>query len=424
MPKKVTKTKKSAKKPETKKAHVVKKVNPKLLPEVNIGALGHVDHGKSTLVEAIAGKWPAMHSEELKRGITIRLGYADATIYKCDKCGKLMTLDKCLSCMSGCSPVRTISFVDAPGHETLMATVLAGASLMDGAILVIAANEPCPQPQTQEHLMTLNIAGIKNIIIVQTKIDLVPKEKVLENYAQIKKFLKGSIAENAPIIPVASQKKVNIDALLQAIEEKIPTPDRDQGDPKMFVVRSFDVNKPGTSIEKLMGGVIGGSLVRGTFKQGDEVEIRPGVKKGNRWVPLITKITGLKKSKYILKESGPGGLLGLMTDLDPSLSKSDMLGGNVVGLKGKLPESCLTVKLKPTLFENLVGKGGKIMPIKDGELIMINIGTSRTVGIAKKSKKLYEFALKLPAVCEAGENAVLSRLMADRWRLIGYGKVE
>jgi len=140
------------------------KIDDRLIPEVNIGTLGHVDHGKSTLVQALTGKWTSVHSEELKRGITIKLGYADATVYKCSKCNMLCTSESCPKCFEKCEPIRTLSFVDAPGHETLMATVLSGTSLMDGILFVIAANEKCPQPQTREHLTALEVVGIKNVI--------------------------------------------------------------------------------------------------------------------------------------------------------------------------------------------------------------------------------------------------------------------
>jgi translation initiation factor 2 subunit 3 len=412
-------------KPKKEKIEKSKKVDPRLVPEINIGTLGHVDHGKSTLVEAIAGKWPASHSEELKRGITIKLGYADATIYKCEKCKGLMTADKCMKCMEGCDPVRTVSFVDSPGHETLMATVLAGASLMDGAILIIAANEPCPQPQTYEHLMTLQIAGIKNIIIVQTKIDVVSKEEVLKNYQQIKNFIKGTIAESAPIIPVSSQKKLNIDAVLGAMEEIIPTPTRETGDPKMLIVRSFDVNKPGIDVDKLVGGVLGGAIVEGEMKIGDEIEIRPGIRRGNKWIPLITNVTGLKKSKYNLDKAGSGGLVGVMTGIDPSLSKADSLSGNVIGLKGKLPETSDKISMKVKLFDTFIGKSDKIMPVKSGEMLMINVGTGRTIGTVNDNKKgMVSVDLKLPIVSEKGDTVAISRRVSDRWRLIGQGEIQ
>ncbi|HEX7627768.1 MAG TPA: translation initiation factor IF-2 subunit gamma, partial [Candidatus Methanoperedens sp.] len=169
-------------------------------PVVNIGIVGHVDHGKTTLVKALSGTWTDRHSEEIKRGISIRLGYADIVLRKCPDCAEpesFTVKEVCDKCGAKTDVLRSISFVDSPGHETLMATMLSGAALMDGALLVIAANENCPQPQTKEHLMALNILGIKNIIIIQNKIDIVPREKVLENFNQIKAFVKGTVAENA-----------------------------------------------------------------------------------------------------------------------------------------------------------------------------------------------------------------------------------
>ncbi|HDH28209.1 MAG TPA: translation initiation factor IF-2 subunit gamma, partial [Euryarchaeota archaeon] len=122
--------------------------------------VGHVDHGKTTLTQALSGVWTDVHSEELKRGISIRLGYADATFRKCPKCDEptcYTTEKKCPVDGSKTEVLRTVSFVDSPGHETLMATMLSGGALMDGAVLVIAANESCPQPQTKEHLMALDV---------------------------------------------------------------------------------------------------------------------------------------------------------------------------------------------------------------------------------------------------------------------------
>src|SRR5256712_795046 len=152
-------------------------------PEVNIGVVGHVDHGKSTLTERLTGERTDRHSEEIKRGISIRLGYADMAIYKCRKCDE----PTCYSNQELCKIhnvkgelQRIVSFVDSPGHETLMATMLSGAAIMDGALLVIAANEDCPQPQTKEHLMALGIIGVDKIVIVQNKIDIVDPKQVGE----------------------------------------------------------------------------------------------------------------------------------------------------------------------------------------------------------------------------------------------------
>ena len=247
-------------------------------PEVNVGTIGHVDHGKTTLVQALTGTWASRHSEELKRGITIKLGYADMPIYKCPKCQPPNNYSHkpiCEKCNSPAEFVRAISFVDAPGHEALMATMLSGAAIMDGAILVIAADEPCPQPQTREHLAAAEVSGIKNLIIVQNKIDIVDEKRALESYKEIKNFIKGTVAEKAPIIPISAQRGINIDVLLTAIETIIPTPKRDETKPPlMYVIRSFDVNKPGNIIEDLEGGIIGGTIAQGKFVVGEEIEIR------------------------------------------------------------------------------------------------------------------------------------------------------
>ena len=204
------------------------------LPELNVGVVGHIDHGKTTLLSRLTGKFADTHSEELKRGITIKLGYAELIIYKD---GEKYTHEK-----RG-TPQRYISFIDAPGHEMLMATMLSGAAIIDSAILVIAANEGI-KPQTKEHFMALQAKGIKNIIIVQNKIDLVTKEQALKNYKIIKEFIKGTIAENSPIIPISAQQNVNIDKLLEALNN-LPIPERDETKTPVFLIaRSLDINKP------------------------------------------------------------------------------------------------------------------------------------------------------------------------------------
>lgn len=400
------------------------------MPEVNIGMVGHVDHGKTTLTEALTGVWTDTHSEEIKRGISIRLGYADVTFYKCPKCKEpecYGTSKKCIKCFSECKPLRTVSFVDAPGHETLMATVLSGAALMNGALLLIAANESCPQPQTREHLMVLNIVGIKNIVVVQNKIDLVTQEQAMKNYEQIKEFLKGSIAENSPIIPVSAQQRINIDVLIKAIEDQIPTPDYDlKKDPKMLIARSFDVNKPGTPIEKLKGGIVGGSLVQGKLKIGDEVEIRPGIKIKEKFTPVTTRVTGLQKSRADLEEITPGGLAGVSTELDPYITKSDSLAGSVLGLAGKLPPVFSEISLKVNLLDRVVGfkETIKVETIKTGVPLMLSIGTNRTVGVTTYSKKdTIQVKLKLPICADKGEKASISSQFSGGWRLIGYGEI-
>ena len=405
-------------------------------PEVNIGVVGHVDHGKTTLVQALTGIWTMKHSEEIKRGMTIKLGYADGDVWECMGCEGISRYspEPVCECDPQASPVlrRSLSYVDAPGHEILMATMLSGAALMDGAILVIAANEPCPQPQTREHLVALEIIGIKNIVIVQNKVDVVSPERARESFKEIKSFVRDTIAEEAPIIPVSALKRANIDAVLAAIEEYIPTPEKDTSkDPLMFVARSFDVNKPGTPPEKLVGGVIGGSLIQGSIRVGDEIEISPGLQvKGPggsiRYEPLHTTVESLRFGNLEVEEAKPGGLVAIGTALDPSLTKSDNLVGNVVGRPGRLPPYTNSISVEYSLLERVVGlkEGVKVEPLKRGELLMLTIGTATTLGISTGVKSdVVELSLRRPVVAWEGARIAFSRRIHGRWRLIGWGKI-
>ena len=307
-----------------------------------------------------------------------------------------------------------------------MATVLSGVSIVDGALLVIAANEECPQPQTAEHLSVLDISGIRKIVVVQNKIDLVTQEKAMENYQQIKNFLKGSVAENAPIVPVSAQQKVNIDLLIDTINQVIPTPQRDPTkDPKMLVARSFDINKPGTDIPKLSGGILGGSLVQGELKTGDEIEIRPGIDVKGKYEPIKTKIIALNKGGKLLEKAGPGGLLGIQTELDPFLTKADMLSGNVIGHVGKLPPVLDNMVLKTNILKRIVGSKDElnISPIIPEESLMLTVGTSRTVGVVYSVKNKTDVDLKLPVCADKGDRVAISRQINGRWRLIGWGEI-
>ncbi len=399
-------------------------------PEVSIGMVGHVDSGKTTVTHMLTGKWTDTHSEEIKRGITIRLGYADAVFYKCEKCGKYLNKPVC-DCKSKAKPIRKISIVDAPGHETLMATMLSGSAIIDGAILVIAANEHCPQPQTKEHLMALDIIGLKNIIIVQNKIDIVDEQQIKKNYEEIKQFVKGTIAENAPIIPLSAQHKANIECLIETIEQVIKTPKRDLSrDPLFFIARSFDVNKPGEKIENLMGGILGGSLKQGKLKVGDSIEIKPGrkIEKEGKviWLPIKTKILSLKTGGESVNELLPGGNAAVLTSLDPSFVKADSLTGNVLGLDGKLPEVWSKLKMKVHLLKRSVGtkEEMQVEPVKKLEPLMININAATTVGVVTEiHKDIADIVLKTSVCCDKSSRITVSRRYGTRWHLIGWAEI-
>jgi len=271
--------------------------------------------------------------------------------------------------------------------------------------------------------------GLKKIIIVQNKIDIVSKERALESYKEIKEFVKGTIYENAVIVPISAQQGANVDVLIETIEKHIPTPERKlDKDPLMFIARSFDINKPGSNPLKMVGGVLGGALFRGKFAVGDEIEIKPGMvyqeRNQQKWKSITAKITGLKTGNESVKQVVPGGSIGVLTGLDPSIVKSDSLTGNVAGRVGKLPLVLNEFKLEVHLLDRVVGSKEdlEVKPIKLHETLMLNVNSAATVGVVMNiKKKLVVCALKRPICVGYGARITISRLIGQRFRLIGYG---
>ncbi|MBI3842472.1 MAG: translation initiation factor IF-2 subunit gamma, partial [Thaumarchaeota archaeon] len=320
-------------------------------------------------------------------------------------------------------------FVDSPGHESLMANMLSGSALIDGAVLVIAANEKVPQPQTKEHLLALQTLGIQQIVLAQNKADLVSYEDALSNYNDIVKFVKGTNAAKAPIIPISAQSKLNMDALIGAIESTIPTPKRDESKTiVMHVLRSFDVNKPGTKIKNIKGGVIGGSIIQGILRVGDEIEIKPGLanEKNGKYEPIITEVSSLGTGAGLVDEVKPGGLVAIGTKLDPSMTRSDSLIGSVVGKPQTLPENSYNATIEVNLFDTAVGSMEeiKVSSIQMGESLRLSIGTAPVLSkVTSVRGEKVEVQFRRP-VCLFEKNRVaISRRIVERWRLIGAGVV-
>ncbi|MEM4366875.1 MAG: translation initiation factor IF-2 subunit gamma [Candidatus Anstonellales archaeon] len=383
--------------------------------EINVGILGHVDHGKTTLVEALTGKWTDTHSEEMKRGISIKLGYATFESHYCEACNAWSVKPKCPKCKKKLEPKRRISLLDSPGHEALMTTAISGSALMDGVLFLISANEKCPQPQTIEHMLILKVMGIRNVVVVQTKLDLVSKERAYESYREIKNFLSEN-GVDAPIVPVAAIHKINIDKLVEAIESNIKTPKRDiNAPPKMFIVRSFDVNKPGTPPEKLVGGVIGGSLARGVLRKGDIV-------KSSGHIVKRFRITSLAEENERLEEATPGGLIAVGTELDPAITKKDKMVGIVIGRDGEIEDPVDLLKVKVHMLDRKDFENKGLTP---SEQVVVSVNTATTIGFVDKIKKhSAEIRLKYPVWVEKGNKVAISRKIGHMWRLSAYAVVE
>ena len=415
---------------------------------INIGTIGHVAHGKSTLVKAISGVHTVRFKNEMERNITIKLGYANAKIYKCTTPGREHPGHYCSKGSAHVdefddaegfhwSLVRHVSFVDCPGHDILMATMLNGAAVMDAALLLVAGNEPCPQPQTSEHLAAVEIMRLGHIIILQNKIDLVKEDQAKMQHQQIRDFVAGTVADGAPILPISAQLGFNIDVVCEYIVNRVPVPIRDfTSTPRMIVIRSFDVNKPGEDVVNLKGGVAGGSILQGVLKIGDQIEVRPGIVSKDRTghvrcSPIFATIVTLCTEANDLKFAVPGGLIGVGTKIDPTLTRSDRLVGQVLGLKGQLPEVFLEIEISYYLLRRLLGvktaegsRAAKVQKLTKGEILRVNIGSTSTGGkVTAVVRDLAKLTLTTPVCTQENEKIALSRRVDKHWRLIGWGQI-
>jgi len=433
----------------------VSKLTP-LTPEVisrqatmNVGTIGHVAHGKSTVVKGLSGVHTVKFKAEKERNITIKLGYANAKIYKCDD--PEVERPSCYTSFGSSTPdsvphpekgnwrlVRHVSFVDCPGHDILMATMLNGAAVMDAALLLIAGNESCPQPQTSEHLAAVEIMRLKHIIILQNKVELIKEQQALAQYDEIKKFVAGTAADSSPIIPISAVLKYNVDIVCEYLCTQVPIPPRDfSSNPLMIIIRSFDVNRPGEEVDNLKGGVAGGSILKGVLKLGDEIEIRPGIvskdSSGNvQCKPIRSRIMSLAAEHNKLSYAVPGGLIGVGTKVDPTLTRGDRLVGHVLGHPGKLPNIFIEIEVKFYLLRRLLGvktdgdnKAGKVSKLKKGEILMVNIGSTAAGGriLGIKENDCAKVTLTNPVCTQDGDKVALSRRIDKHWRLIGWGSI-
>lgn len=458
-------------------------INP-LQPTVNIGCLGNVSDGKSSCVRAVTGEQTSRNDSRCsKKNITVQVGYSNAKIYRCTDCeppqcyasceGSLENAPACRSCgwsADNMVLVQHLSFVDCPGHECLMRNMISGSSVMDGALVVIAANATVPGPQTAEHLVAADITGIKRYIILQNKVDLLMLGKEASQGAVIDhlrrhrdaivQFIAGTSAEHAPIVPtsLSPASTVNVDVLLQYLATHFPPNPQPAPFYKPFgllmhCIRSFDINKPGTQVEQLKGGVIGGTIMTGTLRVGDEIEIVPGLVQKDRktgeivQIPLRTRVVSLFTGKTPLKEAVRGGLIGIGTLLDPTLTRTDRMVGMCIGRVGSLPRARQIFNVKVRLLKFALGMasdgdadgqrrqfgdlGGsqvndtlsqeRVKPMQVGEMLQIAIGagSQRATVVTKLAKNVFTLKIRTPACVLDGQPMTLSRSVRGSLRIIG-----
>lgn len=418
---------------------------------INIGTIGHVAHGKSTVVRALSGVKTQKYHAEAVKNITIHLGYGNAKVFQCPKCPSpdcfesfpSSTADNvaCSHCSTPMQLRRHFSFVDCPGHHVLMATMLNGAAVMDAALLLVAANESFPQPQTLEHLKAAEIMNLSNVIVVQNKIDLVTQVAAHDQYQSIKMYL-DAYSYKYPIIPISAQLKRNVDYLLDYLIH-VPIPSRNFiAPPRMTIVRSFDVNKPGESdIENLRGGVAGGTILQGVLRLNQDLEVRPGEHKaknsvdGRRsfsYVPFRTRAVSLKAEGNELKYAISGGLIAVGTTLDPSLTRQDKLMGQLIGDPTGLPSVYSEIEVQYYLFTEMVGAKAenktskRVGKLTINESIQINVGTftsSATVLSLQTNPDVVRLELVTPGCCSTNDQVAISRKIDYNFRLIGWGRL-
>lgn len=389
-----------------------------LQPTINIGVIGSVNNGKSTLTGGITGTKTQRHSSELKQNITVKLGYANAKIYKCGVCvapscyqsfASSKMKATCKFCHKEMQLVRHVSFVDCPGHNDLLATMMNGTCVMDTTIVVEdLKSNVMPSSQTNEHVMATGVKKIPLAFICLNKVDVVPKNTTVKKIAELEAYLAKTNIVDCPIVPISACSGLNLDVVCEYLCTKIAQPKRDlTSQATMIVIRSFNVNRPNSTFADLCGGVVGGSVVKGVFKVGDKVQILPGlvIKKNDifKYKPISSVIESINSEKNVLTSAIPGGLIGVRLDIDPALTVNDIMVGQVV-LQGDDTRDYIVLE-EMTIKVNPVNDNYK--NLKKNDVITINYnGTNIDASI--KDIKNMSLKLKLNKIICLGKNDLIT----------------
>ncbi len=413
-------------------------------PTINIGMIGSVSDGKSTIVKRLTTINTQRHSSERKGNKTINLGYANAKIFKCPKCPPPICYQSypsevydpsCQKCESRMDLKKHVSFVDVPGHNSLMATMLNGTCVMDSTIIVEAVNNNnIPAPQTLEHLIAAKIMELDNKIVCMNKMDLEKRGKAIKKIEEFTTYLKenDTVAKDSVMIPICANFGINKDVLCEHIA-KLKDPERDLNlETKMIIIRSFKNNKPEVRVQDIKGGVVGGTIVEGVLRIGDRVEILPGLiqRRKNRkddesvWLykPLKSHVKSIRSEKNNLELSIPGGLVGVQLTLDPGLTAKDGLVGNILRVVKDDPVEYGIFEVLRVFLEKF--RDGVEYKIKVGDKVVVNYNARNvdcTVQVKKKNRA--ELVLDKPICAQIGDNITISKKDGNRIKLLCRGEI-
>lgn len=399
---------------------------------LNLGTLGSVSDGKSEMIYQLSGGVRTQRdSREKKRNITIKAGYANIKIWECNGCNSLYSSQYlndnylCEKCQTECQIINTISFADCPGHQELIETMLSSVSLMKGAIVIVSAFEPLKQkPQLIQHLIAAKMANLDKLIICLNKCDLVSQQIVKKRKKELDELLEKLEIKPLAIIPTSFTHKLGINHLLLAIKLYFNNNLEQNTDNTEFrITRSFDINQPGINYDQLKGGCIGGSLIQGQLNKNDIVKILPGIltkQKDGRYTntPIITPLLSFESDKKQIETVNPGGLVGILTEVDPYFCKSDGLKSNIIVKETDNVQVYRDLKISFIKIEEFEGNWTP----KINDKIFVQVANMSSDGkITSVNSDTLEIELTKP-ICLMESHKILLCIKQPILKIVGLGK--